>query len=116
MAHSQILENHIAPAVATLEGLMLQDASKRQSQRAAALDERPISPSCMTALLLHQRRCRCRQCDAGDFSAAGQHRDILRRRTMLDRCPDASAGRTQDNGCTAQVRKRDGQAAADWCA
>jgi Zn-dependent alcohol dehydrogenase len=41
MARSQILENHIAPAVATLEGLMLQDASKRQSQRAAALDERP---------------------------------------------------------------------------
>ena len=35
MARGQILENHIAPAVATLKDLMLQDASKRQSQRAA---------------------------------------------------------------------------------
>src|SRR5512142_3177292 len=51
---------------------------------ASSLKLRMISPSCMAPLLLNQRRRRCGQRNAGDLGPAGQHRDILRQRPMLD--------------------------------
>src|SRR5450756_2570158 len=59
-------------------------ASSASLAGASSLKPVMISPSCMTALLLHQRRRRGRQRNAGDFSTAGQYGNILRQRAMLD--------------------------------
>src|SRR5579864_8636179 len=59
-------------------------ASSASLAEASSLKPRMISPSCMMLLLLHQRRCRRRHRNAGDFSTAGQYRNVLGQRPMLD--------------------------------